>query len=242
MRRGEGVPSEPDVFSSFATLRLCARQGSRSHALLGMRESGFVAPRRQGAKKNRRRKEKRMNSSCEAMPDKRACLDRRAPHPWRLRRFARDFFVLRHKEKPRRRKPPGLHATGRPVSRVLSLHEGGDGHSSGPAVAGGLERPTRRSKEPGRFRAGRADLPCLRGLAPGGVYRARDVTAPAVGSYPTVSPLPVRRETPSAVCSLWHFPWSCDRWALPTTLPCEARTFLDASREAPRPSGRPTAW
>ncbi len=30
----------------------------------------------------------------------------------------------------------------------------------------------------------------LFGLAPGDAYRAGDVTIPAVGSYPTVSPLP----------------------------------------------------
>ncbi len=33
--------------------------------------------------------------------------------------------------------------------------------------------------------------PCLFGLSPGGACRAGDVAAPAVGSYPTVSPLPV---------------------------------------------------
>ena len=33
-------------------------------------------------------------------------------------------------------------------------------------------------------------------------------------------------ERPSAVCFLWHFPWSCLRWPLATTVPCPARTFL----------------
>jgi hypothetical protein len=49
----------------------------------------------------------------------------------------------------------------------------------------------------------------------------------------------------SAVSFLWHYPGPCGRWALPTTLPCEARTFLPRGplvcgpfpRE--RPSGRP---
>src|SRR6266566_6778621 len=37
---------------------------------------------------------------------------------------------------------------------------------------------------------GRAGPPLLFGLAPRGVYRAAGITARAVGSYPTVSPLP----------------------------------------------------
>jgi len=37
---------------------------------------------------------------------------------------------------------------------------------------------------------GRAGPPLLFGLAPRGVYRAADIAARAVGSYPTVSPLP----------------------------------------------------
>ncbi len=35
----------------------------------------------------------------------------------------------------------------------------------------------------------------LFGLAPGGVYHARTVTSPAVGSYPTLSPLPIGPST-----------------------------------------------
>ncbi len=59
----------------------------------------------------------------------------------------------------------------------------------------------------------------------------------AVGSYPAVSPLP-RPLRDEAVCSLLRFPWPFGRWALPTTLPCGARTFLgDAPKRAPRPSG-----
>jgi len=46
-----------------------------------------------------------------------------------------------------------------------------------------------------------------------------------VSSYLTVSPLPAGR-TLQAVCFLWHFPWPCGRWALPTIAPCGARTFL----------------
>ena len=43
----------------------------------------------------------------------------------------------------------------------------------------------------------------LFGLAPGGVYRAVPVTRSAVGSYPTLSPLPAHAR---AVYFLWHFP------------------------------------
>ena len=45
-------------------------------------------------------------------------------------------------------------------------------------------------------------------------------------SYRTVSPLPVPPKRPSAVCSLLHFPSPFDARALPGTLPCGARTFL----------------
>jgi hypothetical protein len=54
-----------------------------------------------------------------------------------------------------------------------------------------------------------------------------------VRSYRTVSPLPVRRtylcrsaRSPSAVCSLLHFPAGHPDWALPSILPCGVRTFL----------------
>ena len=45
---------------------------------------------------------------------------------------------------------------------------------------------------------------------------------------------PCRGLSPEAVCFLWHFPWDRSRWALPSTLPCGARTFL-------RPLARPAA-
>ena len=48
----------------------------------------------------------------------------------------------------------------------------------------------------------------LFGFAPGGVYHAAFVAARAVGSYPTLSPLPRSRHCCriGAVCFLWHFP------------------------------------
>lgn len=78
----------------------------------------------------------------------------------------------------------------------------------------------------------------LLGLAPGGVCHASPVTSAAVGSYPTLSPLPFGRSG-GAVCFLWHFPsahagrllavalstWSPDfppAWGYPHTSGCPA--------------------
>jgi hypothetical protein len=97
---------------------------------------------------------------------------------------------------------------------------GGGGHSSRPRVAAGLERAY-----PGARRAtaaARGGAP-LFALAPGGACRAIDVTADAVRSCRTVSPLPASRR---AVCSLWRCPASRLGWPLASTLPCGARTFL----------------
>src|ERR1700731_2258434 len=57
-----------------------------------------------------------------------------------------------------------------------------------------------------------------------------------VRSYRTVSPLPVRRSSPSAVCSLWHCPAGRPDWVLPSTVPCGVRTFLGPVRPV---RGRP---
>jgi hypothetical protein len=54
----------------------------------------------------------------------------------------------------------------------------------------------------------------------------------AVGSYPAVSPCPVRRDPKErvapAVCFLWHFPRSHLHQALPGTLPCRSSDFPPA--------------
>jgi len=81
-----------------------------------------------------------------------------------------------------------------PVSRILSALRR-DGHSSGPRIAAGLKRPTRRLWRTGPARApGYAEAspgnPSLFGLAPCGVCPARCITAAAVRSYRTFSPLP----------------------------------------------------
>jgi hypothetical protein len=86
--------------------------------------------------------------------------------------------------------------SGRIVSRVLfpSPSPCGpgswDGHLSGMAVAGHLEQPTRGSR---RLRFGWSVWVTPRrlfGLAPTGGCRAPSLALGAVGSYPTVSPLP----------------------------------------------------
>src|SRR4249919_327689 len=57
---------------------------------------------------------------------------------------------------------------------------------------------------------------------------------PLVGSYPTVSPLPVIRP---AVSSLFHFPSAFAAWDFPSVLPCGVRTFLE--RPGPSAATRP---
>jgi hypothetical protein len=58
-----------------------------------------------------------------------------------------------------------------------------DDHSSSPAIAGGIKRPTRK------LRTGRSDSASLFGLAPCGVLPATRVATGAVRSYRTFSPL-----------------------------------------------------
>src|SRR5437660_4777479 len=78
-------------------------------------------------------------------------------------------------------------------------------------------------------RTTRAGSRCLLGLAPTGGCRAASVAERAVGSYPTVSPLPFGYR---AVCSLWPYPSPCGAQALPGSLPVGARTFLDPPKRA----------
>ncbi len=77
-----------------------------------------------------------------------------------------------------------------------------DGHSSGTPIAERLKQPTRAVWSGERLEA-EASAPPLFGFAPGGVYHATTVASRAVGSYPTLSPLPPHVK---AVCFLWHFP------------------------------------
>ena len=119
----------------------------------------------------------------------------------------------------------------KPISRILSRMNRssclGD-HFSGIRVTPNLKRPTRRPR-PGQSLC-RALASTTRvflfGLAPSDAYRASDVTIPAVGSYPAVSPLPdpqrldrIPSPWPSAVCFLW----------------CRCRIAPPGSYPAPRP-------
>ncbi len=121
-------------------------------------------------------------------------------------------------------------------------------HSSRPVIADGLEQPTRRHRtgRPVPRRVPRAGA-SLFGLAPCGVLPAICLTADAVRSYRTFSPLPLplrlrvgpvicdRRTLPElleserrAVCFLCHCPSGCPDRELPGALPCGVRTFLPA--------------
>jgi hypothetical protein len=104
-------------------------------------------------------------------------------------------------------------------------------HPSRVAVADNLLRPTRE--------LGRAALKrSLSDLAPGGVYQAAQVTLGAGGLLHHRFTLAAG--CPVAVCSLWHCPAGHPGWALPTTLPCGARTFLGEQPKghSTRPPGR----
>ncbi len=107
------------------------------------------------------------------------------------------------------------------VPRFGHPGRGGD-HSSGTTVAGRLMRLTRETRA-GHPRHPHWDSCSLFSLAPGGVCHANRVAAIPVRSYRTISPLPRRAE---AEFFLWHYPRGRPHRALPGTLPCGARTFL----------------
>jgi hypothetical protein len=102
------------------------------------------------------------------------------------------------------------------------------------AIPLGAWLPTCSSCRPGP-RAKAAHARSLFGIAPGGACRATAVTSRAVGSYPTVSPLPpakrgALRERRSVLCGA--FPRVTPAGRYPAPLPCGVRTFLGF----PRPS------
>ena len=106
--------------------------------------------------------------------------------------------------------------------------EPGEDHFSGTGVAAGLVQPTRDCEEPGSFAGRAAPRHCL-ALLRVGLAVPRLSPAARCALTVTVSPLPVlpRRE-PSAVCFLLRFPSPRNARTLSGTLPCGARTFLDA--------------
>ena len=105
---------------------------------------------------------------------------------------------------PARPRPP------LPTFRRASTHYGGqrrDDHSSSPAIAGGIKRPTRR------LRTGRPVGASLFGLAPCGVLPATGVAVGAVRSYRTFSPLlatALRTTTERAVRLVRRAPTTAD--------------------------------
>ena len=126
-----------------------------------------------------------------------------------------------------------------PVSRVLSMPCGRDGHSSGTPVTGRLARPTRAAARKLACRDERG-VPPLFGLAPGGVYRAGSVAGPAVRSYRTLSPLPggpwpkPKPSGRSALCGT--FPGVAPAGRYPAPCFRGARTFLPPSRKSGHPA------
>ena len=108
-----------------------------------------------------------------------------------------------------------------------------DGHSSGTPVTGRLLQPTRttprRGVVPG-FSAG--SLSSLFGFAPSGACRAARITARAVRSYRTLSPLPLERnqsrQRRSAFCGA--FPGVTPAGRYPAPFLHGARTFLHPFR------------
>src|SRR5947207_11472816 len=119
----------------------------------------------------------------------------------------------------------------RPVSRILcpaaEYRPPGGGHLSTSRVAATLVQPTRE------HRTGRPlpAWPCS-----GWGLPSRPVTRPLVSSYLTVAPLPRRGGLFSVALSAGR-----PAWALPSTLPCGVRTFLDpvtrAAAARPAPPG-----
>jgi hypothetical protein len=139
-----------------------------------------------------------------------------------------------------------MQAAGELACRPGSVHPlaRADGHPSRTAVAGSLMRSTREHRA-GRPRslaqARRSRGTALLTLLQVGFTEPPQSPAALVVSYTTVSPLPPGR-SPAAVCFLWHYPAGHPGSALPTTLPCGARTFLvDSGEPDPtRPPGQLT--
>jgi len=81
-----------------------------------------------------------------------------------------------------------------------------------------------------------AHLHPLFGLAPGGVYHAGPVARPAVGSYPTLSPLPAPKCRRFALCGT--FPRLAPGGRYPPPCLPGARTFLQRFWHRQRPPDR----
>jgi hypothetical protein len=120
--------------------------------------------------------------------------------------------------------------------RRLAAPERG-GHSSWARIAARLVQPTRAAGR--KLPRGLPLMPPLFGLAPGVVYQAAPVAGNAVGSYPTLSPLPARGGrsafcgTVTGVAPAGRYPAPCFQGAR-TFLTCSLSTLACA---AARPAG-----
>jgi hypothetical protein len=132
----------------------------------------------------------------------------------------------------------------RPVGRVLCTRLRGSTviHLGLPLPAASCGLPAGIGRAAlNRSRSSLANQRTLLTLLRVGFTEPPQSPAALVVSYTTVSPLPRRPAGTGAVCFLWHCPAGHPGSALPTTLPCGARTFLDGTVSAPpRPSGRLT--
>ena len=133
----------------------------------------------------------------------------------------------------------------RPVGRVLCTRLRGPAaiHLGLPLPAASCGLPASSGGPPSSTRAAGRSQPF--DLAPGGVYLAAWVTPGAGGLLHhrfTLTPGPARRPEPGAVCFLWHCPAGHPGSALPTTLPCGARTFLTGLPRRDRPAGSPAVF
>ena len=125
-----------------------------------------------------------------------------------------------------------------PVSRILSIPLARDWTAISLAPP---ERsaPLARSATNTRGSNGRAALPLLC-LAPRGVCRATSVTLGAVGSYSTISPLPVPLRAIGGILSAAlsvRIPHGIRPPFSRGALPFGVRTFLSTACAEPRPSG-----
>ena len=130
-----------------------------------------------------------------------------------------------------------------PVSRILSAVAGRTviplGHAllrGSSDLPGGCGAPSRHAS-PAKPE-GLPGNPSLFGLAPCGVCPARRITAAAVRSYRTFSPLPEPRGP--AVCFLWHFPSNASAYKSAGALPDVIRHTALRSSDFPPVSRRAT--
>jgi hypothetical protein len=135
--------------------------------------------------------------------------------------------TAKRKRGPRQRAPVSC---GRAISRVLSPR------FRGAAISLGRALPRASSDLPG-VQARRATSPPVRSCSGWGLP-CRGRRRPRGALLPHLFTLAAGLSPRSAVCFLWRCPGRGPleprRWALPTTLPCGARTFLDARPEGPR--------